>query len=139
MSIPKIGKREARDLLRGTTPGPWEPEFEVGIYPALRMDADDEIAWTCAADRDLAIASPDLAQTIAWLYGREAYDEDDRVWLTYSWELGVSPGGRVRMMLRDVEVDDIGAWMHHVEPDEAVDLARALLAAAEEARNGHMA
>lgn len=66
--------------------------------------------------------------------GRESYDEDDRVWLTYSWRVEASDGGRVRLTLRDEEVDDLATWAHYIEPDEAVDLARALLAAAEEAR-----
>lgn len=133
MSIPKIGGREARDLLRGTTPGPWEPEFEVGIYPALRLDADDEIDWMCAADRDLAIASPDLAQTIAWLYGREADEgEGPDESKTYyggrgAWVMDADPGHGVDLTYE---------LFRGMTYDETVDLARALLNAAEEVRNG---
>lgn len=74
-----------------------------------------------------------LLEQLAWLYGR-GHDEEDRVWLTSSWRVDVSLGGRVRLMLRDEEVDDLATWAHYIEPDEAVDLARALLSAAEEAR-----
>lgn len=54
-------------------------------------------------------------------------------WLTRSWQVDCTPGGRVRLTLRDEEVDDLAAWAHHIEPNEAVELGYALLAAAEEA------
>ena len=75
-------------------------------------------------DGDLAplfVRAPELATTVAWLYEREAGD------VRYGYEddiTGESSG------LVYIEVDD-----GYRTADEAVDLARALLAAAEEARN----
>lgn len=72
-----------------------------------------------------------LLETIAWLYGREA----DRVggWTDLRYELG--DGFRVDLRGDRVSVGT-GRLSMHFSRDEAVDLARALLAAAQEARNG---
>lgn len=78
---------------------------------------------------ELFRAAPDLAETIAWLYGREA----DRVggWTDLRYELG--DGFRVDLRGDRVSVGT-GRLSMHFSRDEAVDLARALLAAAQEAR-----
>lgn len=131
MSIPRITGQQARDLLRGTTPGPWEPEFEVGIYPSLRLDADDEIDWACAADRDLAIASPSLAVTVAWLYGREPDGHDPHrgpEWNVWP-KVGFTTEGDIAITS---ERSGTGFTMPKLA---AIELARALLAAAEEPRD----
>lgn len=66
-----------------------------------------------------------LLETVAWLYGAEVWATDDHGpwWRGKDWEAAVEENGTV-----EVTVD------RRLAPDEAVDLARALLAAAGEAR-----
>ena len=154
MSIPKISGQQARELLDGTTPGPWEffhdewgeddagePRFEQwgviggsdGIMSSSPRDslfaADNGLVdeHDHAANLTLAAAAPDLAETVAWLYGREGnehgvHEVDGSLVGTDVYE----NEGRVEM--ESTRCD------RTLTPDEAVDLARALLAAAEEAR-----
>lgn len=143
----RIAGQQARDLLEGATSGPWgvetyrsdemfgEPaEFvtDVGPIGALWLNTSPDACLTGShMDHRLAAAAPDLAETIAWLYGREA----DRVggWTDLRYELG--DGFRVDLRGDRVSVGT-GRLSMHFSRDEAVDLARALLAAAQEARNG---
>lgn len=149
MSIPRITGREARDLLDGTTPGPWEAGpsmtlsttvavFSHGYGPVAfisnREGGVDEVP--AMTDGALAAAAPTLAATVAWLYGREPdgpgphfhrgrMGEYDQEAVASHPDAGV------------VEVyaaHDHGEASAFLTPDEAVDLARALIAAAEEAR-----
>lgn len=133
-----ITGQRARDLLVGTTPGPWKADFAFAdITPVFEYDADDELDWSTKADHELATAAPDLAATVAWLYGREAdghklnedipawsvsgcpdfMEGDEKVWLP-------TFGGRITL-------DRIEG---NFTPKQAIELARALLAAAAEAR-----
>lgn len=69
-----ITPEQARELLDGATPGPWEASYDE-IYCATRLyergegdEIDDEDSW------ELARHAPDLAQTVAalrWEYGVE--------------------------------------------------------------------
>lgn len=148
----RITGREARELLDGTTPGPWEffhdewghndddeARFEQwgviggsdGIMSSSPRDslfgADNGLVdeHDHAANLTLAAAAPALAETVAWLYGAEVWATDDHGpwWRGKDWEAAVEENGTV-----EVTVD------RRLAPDEAVDLARALLAAAGEAR-----
>lgn len=62
-----------------------------------------------------------LAEALAWLYGREVDDLRKLAHLTPGGAVAASP---------DAVASDMGTFT----PDEAVDIARALLAAAEKAR-----
>lgn len=78
------------------------------------------------ADRVLVMDCHSLAETVAWLYGCEP--DQAGGWADLRYELG--DGFRV-----DVNGDDISVGTRRLRmgftPDEAVDLARALLAASE--------
>lgn len=74
----------------------------------------------------LFVFAPELATTVAWLYGREPEAPN-------GMDVYVTAMGHV--------FEDSGmVWSSYLDdgftPDEAVNLARALLAAAEEARRG---
>lgn len=89
-----ITGQQARDLLDGTTPGPWEwrhndyPEHDEahdalgnGDKAALRsQDAEQYSSWVSGSEQDraLAAAAPALAETVAWLHDRLAEIEADR-------------------------------------------------------------
>lgn len=85
-------------------------------------------------DMLLAAAAPVLAETVAWLYGQTGQDYDG------DWQLdhhdpyyqfaAVGPDGEGRISLA------VGPYGQEIllDPDEAVEVARALLTAAEEAR-----
>ena len=163
MSIPKITGRQARELLDGTTPGPWEffhdewghnddgeARFEqwgvIGGSDGIMSSSPRESLFGAdnglvdehdhAANLTLAAAAPDLAETVAWLYGREpdgpgAHIHRGRTGEYDQEAVAAHPEAGV------VEVyaaHDHGQAPAFLTPDEAVDLARALLAAAEEAR-----
>ena len=156
-----ITGQQARELLDGTTPGPWTATADhimrVGWEQRERerspWDDDDLIPWLAdesehvlmnpepewkpltenRADMLLAAAAPDLAETVAWLYGREpqqshasggvfhcAEEEDNDL----PWAVSSLPG----------EVSVTPTDRRDLTPDEAVDLARALLNAAVSAR-----
>lgn len=106
----RITGRVARELLDA-----WE-----GEESALR-DAREDVEHGFGY---LFEAAPDLAETVAWLYGREP-DEGGFSHQGSGWEVEEMQG----------EIDVLGLSAIYT-PDEAVDLARALLAAAEEARHG---
>lgn len=143
----RITGQQARELLDGIIPGPWELEttridgpFDIasdvvtGVGPieALWMNTGPEACLGGGdADLRLAAAAPALAETLAWLYGREA----DRVggWTDLRYELG--DGFRVDLRGDRVSVGT-GRLSMHFSRDEAVELARALLAAAQEAHDG---
>ena len=152
-----ISGQQARELLDGTTPGPWTATVDhimrVGWEQRERerspWNDDDLIPWLAdesehvlmnpepewkpltenRADMLLAAAAPDLAETVAWLYGREpdkgTPDEFDTEYV--GWVPGMP---RVSVYV----ARDHGESHADLTPDEAVDLARALLAAAEKAR-----
>ena len=137
-----ISGQQARELLDGTTPGPWNwedrdyPDYDEGhevlwngTETALRsQDSEQYSSWVSGSDNDkaLAAAAPALAETVAWLYGREPddVDEDGRAeWrLEPFLEVVAVPGA----------VIDIDGREH--SPDGAVEYARALIAAADRAR-----
>ena len=133
MSIPKINGREARNLLDGTTPGPWEWDQKTGdiasppyILAETFIDAD--------ANGPLIVAAPNLAETVAWLYGSEPNEPYDE------WRIEAEFGLRGQVHIADNQDGTVelvtgpyGAATY-LKPDEAVEVARALLAAAEEAR-----
>lgn len=105
MSIPKISGHEARELL------------------AL---PDNAASWK--------IEQRNLAETVAWLYGgepNEPYDE---------WRIEAGFGLRGQVHIADNQDGTVelvtGPYgvATYLKPDEAVEVARALLAAAEEAR-----
>lgn len=131
MSIPKISGRQARDLLIGTTPGPWKSDFAFAdISPVLEYDADDELDWSTKADHELAVAAPALAETVAWLYGAEGQDGHygKRRWpLGTRWEVALWRGL--------ISIGPEGGGIAFRTPELAEEAARALLAAAEEARD----
>lgn len=131
MSIPKISGREARNLLDGATPGPWNWYHDIGLISLQGADGSAIATDLNFEDCDLMQCAPALAETVAWLYGREPdHVGNDQ-----------STARRGPMV---VEVDwarQVHLWPIngtpfdlHITADEAVDLARALLAAAEEAR-----
>jgi len=74
---------------------------------------------------DLFEAAPGLAATLAWLYGREA--DDEAVWDDH-YEVSVTADKRVAVFDHD-------ATTTYFTPDEAIEFARALIAAAEQARH----
>lgn len=147
MSIPNISGRQARNLLDGTTPGPWEagPSMTLSTTVAVFSHGYGPVAFVsnreggvdevpALTDGALAAAAPTLAATVAWLYGQTGQDQ----W--GDWELdhhdpyyqfaAVRPDGEGRISLA------VGPYGQEIllDPDEAVDVARALLTAAEEAR-----
>lgn len=124
----RITGQQARDLLRGTTPGPWEPVGADIDSPEGQIGGawDGEVGRL--ANAELMAAAPDLAETVAWLYGREP----DRVGGWTDLRYGLGDGFRVDLRGDRVSVGTVRLSMHFSR-DEAVDLARALLAAAEEA------
>ena len=120
MSIPKITGREARELL-----DIWSGDVEGLTFAQLGADR---------SYGDLFGAAPALAETVAWLYGgepNEPYDE---------WRIEAESGLRGHVHIADNQDGTVelvtgpyGAATY-LKPDEAVEVARALLAAAEEAR-----
>lgn len=113
MSIPRITGQQARDLL-----DIWSGDVEGLTFAQLGADR---------SYGDLFGAAPALAETVAWLYGREGnehgvHEVDGSLVGTDVYE----NEGRVEM--ESTRCD------RTLTPDEAVDLARALLAAAEESR-----
>ena len=92
---------QARALLDGATPGPWEwrkhgfrgsgRDFD-SLGPSAEccaletQDAEDYASWVVADDEDKALiaAAPDLAQTVAgmeWQWSVERLTEDGSLWL----------------------------------------------------------
>ena len=110
---------QARGLLDGTTPGPWEARPN-GVVVSYNTGAQIQLVGhnqRALGDAPLMAAAPDLAETVAWLYGAEPEASTDKY-------LVAPRGGEVCV---HIDVD--------LTPDEAVEFARALLAAAETARN----
>ena len=155
MSIPKISGRQARNLLDGTTPGPWQWRERLGgdtaapdrmtlgteFQDALKtFDGEDYLSGVYGSieDLNLVASAPELAETVAWLYGREPDGPGAHVHRgrtgEYDQEAVAShpESGVVEVYV----AHDHGDASAFLTPDEAVDLARALLAAAEEARRG---
>jgi hypothetical protein len=119
-----ITGQQARELLDGTTPGPWEWDKQTGdiesppyILAETFIDAD--------ANGPLIVSAPDLAETVAWLYGRKS--DDESVWDDH-YEVSATADKRVAVFDHD-------ATTTFFTPDEAIEFARALLAAAEQARH----
>lgn len=139
MSIPRITGRQARDLLDGTTPGPWEVEdrspnmggrsfvIRQAEVPGIRVQG---ITYGFNNNPELLAAAPALAETIAWLYGAEGQDGHygKRRWpLGTSWEVALWRGL--------ISIGPEGGGIAFRTPELAEEAARALLAAAEEARS----
>ena len=153
---------QARELLEGATPGPWRwedrdyPEHEEGYEVlwngaemALRsQDSDQYSSWVTGSDRDkaLAAAAPALAETVAWLYGAEMTIDS---WGDVGWHRHGGDGNLTLETDRYVEVETFlsdeegplvcvttGPYGETVKlnAEEAVEMARALLHAAEKAR-----
>lgn len=120
---------QARGLLDGTTPGPWEARPN-GVVVSYNTGAQIQLVGhnqRALGDAPLMAAAPDLAATVAWLYGREPDSVDSEGNAEWSFELFK-------------EVATFGGMVYDLDgrehsPDEAVEYARALLAAAETARN----
>ena len=83
MSIPKITGREARNLLDGTTPGPWEARPN-GVVVSYATGAQIQLVGhnqRALGDAPLMAAAPALAETVAWLYDRiREIHNDQRCW-----------------------------------------------------------
>ena len=101
----RIAGTKARELLDGTTEGPMKARYR---------------------DDDLLAAAPALAETVAWLYGREPdlVEKDGRA----EWDMTAHH----EVVAVDGEVLDMDGRSH--TPEDAVEYARALLAAAEAAK-----
>lgn len=140
MSSNRVTGAQARELLAGTTEGPWQwrkrEDERLGgrDYDALgnadedalvTRDAEDYASWVDGDthNKTLAAAAPALAETIAWLYGREPEGPRDAHWTAASTGIVAPTDGAV-------VVETIGT----ITVEEAVDFARALLDAAEKAR-----
>lgn len=98
MSIPKISGQQARELLDGTTPGPWEWRERRGgdtaapdrmtlgteFQDALKtFDGEDYLSGVNGSieDLNLAATAPELAETVVWLYDRiREIHNDQRCW-----------------------------------------------------------
>ena len=133
MSIPKISGRQARELLDAATPGPWRHDRDMEMGESAHYvrygDGEHLAVFTgnysgANEDGELIAAAPALAETVAWLYGRES--DDEAVW-DDKYEVSVMVDGTVAVF-------DHEATTTFFTRDEAVGFARALLAAAEEAR-----
>lgn len=134
---------QARDLLEGSSEGPWEAssseatmndqsQWRIGKHHALQVAR----SVMRGVDARLMAAAPDLAETVAWLYGREADGYGKGVhrgrMSEYDQEaVAAHPQSGVVEVYAAQDRGDASAML---SPDEAVDLARALLAAAQEAR-----
>ena len=122
-----ITGKQARELLDGTTPGPWEARPN-GVVVSYSTQSQIQLVGhnqRALGDAPLMAAAPDLAETVAWLHGREA--DDEAVWDDH-YEVSVMADGRVAVFDHD-------ATTTFFTPDEAIEFARAMLAAAEEARD----
>lgn len=128
----RITGQQARDLLEGATSGPWEWYPDNGIV-SLKSSSGGPVATDLnVVDCDLMAAAPDLAETITWLNGRhqDRVADDGTEWHWKDQTILTSRGAGALAMFKGnfIGYDD------EMTPDEAVDLARALLAAAQEAR-----
>ena len=122
-----ITGKQARELLDGTTPGPWEARPN-GVVVSYSTQSQIQLVGhnqRALGDAPLMAAAPDLAETVAWLHGREA--DDEAVWDDH-YEVSVMADKRVAVFDHD-------ATTTYFTPDEAIEFARALLAAAEQARD----
>ena len=109
----------ASELLRDATQEPWEWYWDYGLV-SLKGSSGEPIATDLnMRDSDLIASAPELAKTIKWLYGMEPGDN------------GVYSAGYDTVWALNGNV-----YRDHkeMEPDEAIALARALLAAAEQAK-----
>lgn len=134
---------QARELLDGTTPAPWEakhrshpmrggdfisisPAEEAGWMKSRSARTVCEVTDNHSPNAALITAAPVLAETVEWLYGREP-DREDSEGHT-EWEVDLF-----------LEVSTFGGMVYDLDgrefsPGHAVEYARALLAAAETAR-----
>ena len=122
MSIPKITGREARELL-----DIWSGDVEGLTFAQLGADR---------SYGDLFGAAPALAETVAWLYGREPDGPGPHVHRgrTREYDQEAVASHPESGVVEVYAAHDHGQASAFLTPDDAVDLARALLAAAEEAR-----
>lgn len=130
----RITGQQARELLDGTTPGPWRVEVhkrhdiiaQPGGHAVAYNEDEPEIG---RGNSELLAAAPALAEMVAWLYGAEGQEADNgwRRWpLGRTWSVGLRDG----YISIGPEGGGLGFW----DLDAAENAARALLAAAEEAR-----
>lgn len=133
MSIPKITGQQARALLDGSQlarSGNWYDEGDAA-------EMLDPLAYhDVSGDAALISASVSLAETVAWLYGREPDGPTPHIHRGQTGEydqeaVAAHPETGVVEVYAAHDHGDASAFL---TPDESVDLARALLAAAEEAR-----
>lgn len=122
MSIPKISGQQARELL-----DIWSGDVEGLTFAQLGADR---------SYGDLFGAAPALAETVAWLYGRKPDDPASNVHRgrTAEYDQEAVAAHPETGVVEVYAAHDHGQASAFLTPDEAVDLARALLAAAEEAR-----
>ena len=135
MSIPKISGRQARELLDGSTPGPWTATedhiIRLGREKRGRQspwDDDDPDPWMAdesdhvlmnpepewkpltenRADMLLAAAAPVLAETVTWLYERiREIHNDQRCWAdAYRAPIEWDPEGKDPARLARAEAHD---------------------------------
>ena len=140
-----ITGQQARELLDGATPGPWEWRDREEDGPAGRdyeslgspeqdalvtQDAESYSSWVDGTPQDKALiaAAPDLAETVAWLYGKRITPDEAEgdYYSTFRGGYTYDDKGHIHV---NVDLSD------PLTPEESVDLARALLAAAEKANN----
>ena len=145
----RITGQQARELLDGTTPGPWEARPN-GVVVSYATGAQIQLVGhnqRALGDAPLMAAAPALAETVAWLYGAEMTTDS---WGDVEWRRHGGDGNLTLETDRYVEVEtflsDEGGPLVYVttgpygetvklNADEAVEIARALLAAAEVARH----
>lgn len=128
---------QARELRDGISPAPWEavhrnhpmrggdfisisPANEDGWMVSRSARTVCEVTDNHSPNAELIAAAPALAETVAWLHGHhDAVAED-------GCHVIATAKGKVLVWVTPQD---------HLDPDDAVDLARTILAAAESARH----
>ena len=132
----RVTGQQARELLDGTTSGPWRVEVhkrhdiiaQPGGHAIAYNEDEPEIG---RGNSHLLAAAPDLAETVAWLYGRKADGHyGKRQWpLGGKWEVALWRGL--------IAIGPEGGGIAFRTPELTEEAARALLAAVEEHRRDH--
>lgn len=137
----RIGGKQARELLNGTTPGPW---LAMDYEHALRSigpiygdslaapEVGDGYLIASDADAELTAAAPALAETVAWLYGREPEHPDMGIHSVPLMRFSGNDADVVYAAKGGAIVFDVDGGFRSIE--EAEDFARAVLAVVEESR-----
>lgn len=134
----RITGKRAQELLNGTTPGPWATSDDAeGPHERYIYDwdsgnmciavADDGGGSSCTVSEiRLAAAAPALAKTVTWLYGREPdthHPDNGTWWDTHEYLISQGEFG--------ITLFDGSGESRTLNTEQAIDLARALLNAAE--------